>query len=115
MRTWRAVALIALASSGCRTTEKAPAELRLELYNVQDLVVCAGDMGRCDIPDHPQGCAEFTKRARTGLPSTLWDLEDQGWAFVFQNGLLIVRATPEVQGLVRDYVAAERAKAAPPK
>jgi hypothetical protein len=114
---WRAVALIALASSGCGTTEKAPApeELRLEMYNIQDLVACAGDMGRCDIPDHPGGCGEFMKRARTKLPSSLWDREEQGWAFAFQNGLLIVRATPDVQGRVRDYVAAERAKAATPK
>ena len=84
----RVTLLLVLVLAAC---ESAPprGELRLELYNVQDVEVSA-------------------QKVMEAVPAP-WD-EVQGWTVVFQNGLLVVRADAEAHRGVAAYLKARRAK-----
>jgi hypothetical protein len=102
--------LVVLSLAACQSSSpRGRGEPHLEMYNVQDLVVCAGDMGHCDIPDHAQGCRQFERKAKTAVADAPWD-DETGWTVVFQNGLLIVRADDETQHSVQSFLASERSK-----
>jgi hypothetical protein len=100
-RIMRTTLILTLVLAGCATSTPEPTTagpLKLEMYQVQDLVVCAGDMGGCDIKDHPQGCDRLRLKLKRGLPEAPWDQGD--WAMEVQNELLIVRATESFQQAV---------------
>jgi hypothetical protein len=102
----RASLLLMLAFAAC---ESAPVrgEPRLEMFNVQDLVSCDVSFGSCTIPDDPEGCRPFERKARQAVRAP-WD-DATGWTLVFQNGLLIVRADDSALRAVREFLASERA------
>jgi hypothetical protein len=78
------------------------------MYDVQGLVICAGSMGGCDMPEIDGGCAQFLEKLKRAVRPAPWGQE--GWSLVVQNGLLIVRASEVLQRDVSAHVASERRK-----
>ena len=92
-------------------------EVRLELYDIQDLVVGGGDMGHTigDSPDDvlPQGSMggyAFAANVRTAILPGSWN-EKEGRSIQAQSGLLIVRAPAYMHWGVQAYLLATRARA----
>jgi hypothetical protein len=91
------------------------AKVRLELYDVQDLVSGVGDLGRChgDSPEDELaegviGGYQFAKLLKLAVRPGHWD-ENSRWTVDCRNGMLIVRAPSHVQQEVAAYLRIVRA------
>ena len=108
----RLLAALALSLGACHSLPDPPARgpARLEIHNVQDLVACtlpSAFSPPCDIPDH--ACVRLVNEAKRVARLAPSD-EEQGWAIVYQYGLLIVRADGPTHRIVASHLDAERAR-----
>ena len=106
----------ALLAVGCSVPQPRPFSNKvcLELYQVQDLVCCFGEVCRMQgdspgrkLPDGVIGCYEFAEGIKAAIAPKQWDKED-GWSVVGQNGLMIVRAPEYIHKAVESYLWTER-------
>ena len=117
----RILALLAVAVLvGCESPKPRPTTPPvLEMYNVADLVVSGGSFGGAGqsesipddtVPDGFMNDRQLTEKVKRAVGVELWD--EIGWAIVFQNGLLIVRAPAEIHKEVATVLAGERTRVA---
>jgi hypothetical protein len=119
MRQIAAFSLTAIVAAGCSGQPRPPFsnQIRLELYDVQDLVACGamdlgptwGDSPGEKLSDGAVGRHQFAERVRSAIAPQQWGKDD--WTLTCQNGVLIARAPAFAHSAVESLLATERAKA----